>query len=872
MQRREWEAVKAGEQVDIGAQGRGSCVKGILRGFVVEGVDEQAGRWWLRVLCLLWMVSVLTGCRGCSDPTKQGQADKDKAENRKSRLTVRDVKVEPYPSDPMPMVLKPGHWYQGRQEIRANEENEALELTLMLGRKSEEIIPLSSGNQYVKFHRRTSIAKGQTKATELLFYVPSLPSSLEVDGQSMQPSLRMEVKNRGFGVTLAEQLTLGRVGRPEQYSVVVLSKDPARHQFWGGLSCMVWPSVLVDAAAKVSPHRVISLGEKEMGSSLPDRAVLWTPISHLVWYDADPSMLSESQQRAIVDWLHFGGQIIFSGPDALGAVNNSFLSPYFPLREIQTQTLTQEKFQSFVETWTVPNIKGERDVPLLAPTRQMPWLSVQLGEGAEWVPQAESLIAESAVGNGRVCVAMVPLSEDVLVRWKSYASLVNAALLRHPPRDWRSSDSVGGEMVWWKDLGREGDPTLSTRFRWLTRDSRQSMLAVASDEKEGDEKEEGEEKKTDRNDTENELARLQTRSAAGWNDESSVSTGAAMCLAKASGISVPRVDLIVKLLAGYLLILVPLNWLVFKLMGRVEWAWVAAPFIALIGGLVVARSVQLDIGFSRSENRVGCIEVVAGHARAHQTDYVALYTSLSTPYSALFPDDVGVVLPMMPRATGQGRVRRDRIDLDYQFASDERGGITRYPIRSNTTGVLHAEEMVDLGGAIDAKVAVDGEVVVELTNRSKCDLRDVWVCGYHPDGAWIEGACGDLRSGRDQKVRLQAGKASDRWPTVWKGNEVIDHKTEVKKSGDRINIGTMMEMALSAIESRPGKLVAIGWTEQTFGSLEITPSAVQQNRSMMVVVHLASGKDPLPLADKVLPDIQGDAELFPDQEIPEVEK
>ena len=34
------------------------------------------------------------------------------------------------------------------------------------------------------------------------------------------------------------------------------------------------------------------------------------------------------------------------------------------------------------------------------------------------------------------------------------------------------------------------------------------------------------------------------------------------------------------MLAIYLLVLVPLNWLVFWLIGKVEWAWIAAPLIA----------------------------------------------------------------------------------------------------------------------------------------------------------------------------------------------------------------------------------------------------------------------------------------------------
>ena len=54
-------------------------------------------------------------------------------------------------------------------------------------------------------------------------------------------------------------------------------------------------------------------------------------------------------------------------------------------------------------------------------------------------------------------------------------------------------------------------------------------------------------------------------------------------LLEAAGVEVPDTSFVVICLALYLVALVPLNWLVFNAIGRVEWAWVAAPIIAIIG-------------------------------------------------------------------------------------------------------------------------------------------------------------------------------------------------------------------------------------------------------------------------------------------------
>ena len=37
-----------------------------------------------------------------------------------------------------------------------------------------------------------------------------------------------------------------------------------------------------------------------------------------------------SKKKALVDWLHWGGQLIISGPDSLDLLKGSFLEPYLP--------------------------------------------------------------------------------------------------------------------------------------------------------------------------------------------------------------------------------------------------------------------------------------------------------------------------------------------------------------------------------------------------------------------------------------------------------------------------------------------------------------------------------------------------------------
>src|SRR6185436_16472952 len=64
----------------------------------------------------------------------------------------------------------------------------------------------------------------------------------------------------------------------------------------------------------------------------------------------------------------------------------------------------------------------------------------------------------------------------------------------------------------------------------------------------------------------------------------------------------------------------------------IEWAWIAAPIIALIGTWIIVQRAQLDIGFVRAQTEIAILEQQPNHPRAHLSRYTALYTSLSTTY------------------------------------------------------------------------------------------------------------------------------------------------------------------------------------------------------------------------------------------------
>ena len=64
---------------------------------------------------------------------------------------------------------------------------------------------------------------------------------------------------------------------------------------------------------------------------LPDNPLTWTSVAYVLWDEIDPGEpFPAEQKKALVDWIHWGGQLIISGPDSLDLLKGSFLDPYLP--------------------------------------------------------------------------------------------------------------------------------------------------------------------------------------------------------------------------------------------------------------------------------------------------------------------------------------------------------------------------------------------------------------------------------------------------------------------------------------------------------------------------------------------------------------
>ena len=170
---------------------------------------------------------------------------------------------------------------------------------------------------------------------------------------------------------------------------------------------------------------------------LPSNALAWTNIAYILWDDIDPGLLDPDQRHAWLDWLHWGGQLIISGPGTLDKLKGSFLdasqeASYLPATAGDSIKLTPAEIDAMASAWNTPGKNDKKGRNLVA---ARPWSVVELKKQptARFVENTEKQVVERQVGRGRIVVTSFRIGQPSLLNWPSFDCFLNAVLLRRPP-------------------------------------------------------------------------------------------------------------------------------------------------------------------------------------------------------------------------------------------------------------------------------------------------------------------------------------------------------------------------------------------------------------------------------------------------------
>ena len=833
----------------------------------------------MRLAAMSLAVLCLAGCRGCSSQTAaqkalQQQREKEAAEKKKREEEAKQRDpfelgpVTPLLSEPIASgeqagslrLAKPGHWTATVQVTSANEGDfeGASSVAVVDSRRRVQALPESTFALVAA--RPALLAKGREKRLQNELLPPGGDDRIRVRSSLLES-----------GAEVRSTVDPWSMMPSHQYFLLVLAREPARYAFFKVADAVQAP-LEDDAGEMAPPHYRVVLADGNKPAPLPPSVLDWTSVAYLVWDEVDPARLDPAQQLALVDWLHWGGRLIVNGPDSLATLRGSFLDNYLPVdagrvASFDASALTQLNLQ-----WTARSDGKPRD-PIVT-TRA--WSGIELkpraGRGAIALPGAERLFYECPVGAGSVVVSAIQLAERDFVNWPGFDGFLNGVLLRRPPRRFRAElDGVatGLQTIWARkaDDGRDHDAHYTTPLRWFSRDAateanaRRMPVAAAQPPTPFSGGSLGAI-------AEMQLVVDRPGGLGAWDDFNAPSAAAREALRLAAGVRVPGAMFVVVCLAVYLVVLVPLNWMMFQALNRVEWAWLAAPVIALAATIAVVRQAQLDIGFVRAQTEIAVLELQGDHPRGHLSRYMAFYSSLSTVYDAEFDDQSAVAapFPVERRSATPASLLGEGLTI-VQFEKYDHPRLRGIPVSSASTQFVHSEQMHTLAGPIAMSHPSSNDQAWQVTNRSGLDLSDAAVVhrffvngrvAY--DGCWL----GQFSNGSTMALpRMQLPASSEGLPYAAeraKAAEVDSHK--------RLDVDPLLKLAFEFPPVYDGLYRAreewrlIARVDEPLTGAHTTPAASQIVASTVVISHLRCELPPAPE-----PDVNSPADVVPDRRI-----
>jgi hypothetical protein len=689
----------------------------------------------------------------------------------------------------------------------------------------------------------------------------SWPAFLPLDFRTLDIELVRPGAIRADDSTQAQLLPM----MPHQMLCVVLSDDPAAFDIWKRFQALVPATTDLGDQQQVerSSYYRLVIPQEAGKPNLPTHPLTWTTISHVLWDGFDPNELDVGQQRALIDWLHWGGQIIISGGAtsslALLADAESFLAPYLPAEpSADSITLTEEEMQALAGRypppvwrierledpqgdWTLPGmfppVRGtspdSRYGPIepidLAPDRPFFLAGLApLHEDVEWITDDEGrrFGVERRVGRGRILSLAFDPKDAALLRWKGYDTLVRRVIFRRPEDRWNPADPnalfvlPGPELSWYRLLGRDLEPE-------ATRPRRSAFSRSAPFNPGGL----GLEDPFD--------AALPSDPVAAWLDTAKLPSLARRGLVAASGIEVPGAPFVLRVILAYLIALVPLNWLLCRyVLRRRELAWVIVPLLAFGFAIAVERAAAIDTGYDRACDEVHVLELQPGYSRAHLSRFSVLYSTGRESFSISYPGEpTALALPLNANLGIRGE---QTIASTWQASPVP--SLLDFRVEPRSLAMVRSEQMLDLRGGLFLQRPDEGPET--LINPTELDLRDavlVQVGGSDATGGPNRYTpLGTIPAGGTLALPSDA-------PSFAEVPRLQDDSAEGRP--DWIDVQEFLDELCSYNWGRPedlGELRLVAWTDALMPGQVLEPSVDRHRGVTLVVAHLRYGPPPSP--------------------------
>ncbi|MCC9654983.1 hypothetical protein [Rhodopirellula halodulae] len=843
-------------------------------------------------LAWLLLIPLVVGCDGCR-PSDDGPDEPTEEQTKLPPLTIDSAKAFPATRPDAGTkgtadgAIKPGHWFSASIALRSNHDDERgviqTETKVPLSKrlfaseddtedtqqKLEDAAAKTVGKPF-RVRRPAVLPRGQRRVLDTRALAP------EAGGRTLQ------------SVGFDGDYVSSRTGSPTPLRPSTFAALPSQTFFFVILTERSEKFTLLQTADWVEPHRSVDqfyrARENYRVVIPPTQGVLplsetmldWTSTSVLFWDDLTSSALTPGQRVALTDWIHFGGTLIVNGPIAADAIEDASLRKLLPIEADGNQEVSSDDAIAFLESHRV---RTDESIPAIAARlRENSSTVVVAGQPH---PDAEALgagdmVYQRRIGRGRIVQSRVDLMTEWMTAWKSYHSFFNSAILARPPRKRKKTNYADNAAFY--DLQAQNNrdltdreiaalanrpsieqtmvgmqsedipPAINSAFRLFARDMQlgydQTKSNLAAQETAAQQNSDLDPKDYHLR-IDAEVLQHPVSGVGGWKDDSPLMRSFRSSLQDRIGVTIPDSSLVVRSLAIYLVVLIPLNYLVFRWMGRLEWAWLAMVPIALVGAFMVARAAQLDMGFARSRNELAFLEVPSQYDRGHLTRTIAFYNSLASDYAVQFDrPDAAITMLASNRTDARNAGMFGNEQLKLQLGFDAGPRLEGISVGSNSYGSVHVEQMVPVGGQLS--LSADG---TRLQNDSDLDLMDAFVIRRAGEPSRFEIAVvGAIAPGESPALSFQDADS------IRVSGDIPDGARQCMQrilASRRIPTGSTRLVARLAAVPPDQADDANG---PAWGGLTVSPACSQTQADTIVMAHLSYPDIPEPQPDLDLAD------------------
>ncbi|MBI1389064.1 MAG: hypothetical protein GC154_11515 [bacterium] len=205
----------------------------------------------------------------------------------------------------------------------------------------------------------------------------------------------------------------------------------------------------------------------------------------------------------------------------------------------------------------------------------------------------------------------------------------------------------------------------------------------------------------------------------------------------------PSTTFIAMYLGLYIILVAPVNYLLFKRIGRLEWAWFTVPVWAVVFAVGVYYIGALRQQSQVAVNEISVIEARPGAGMAPAITYASVYSPVRQWYNLEFSSPVA--FPMVPE-TYDYRTRRNEFsdEILNVYFKDGSTAIRNYLIHHWSNRIFKSLHTVELGDGVEIEAELSGPGIKgKIINNTGMALMNPTLVAGGMQATWVSADPGE---------------------------------------------------------------------------------------------------------------------------------